>query len=108
MDRKQRNVWYKMTEHNPDYKIIFGKTEKEATDNTYNNMTVSLNLNASESGAHAGISFSIEDGYPEGQFNMNRTHASKGLSIEEARHLVDKLKCFISRGERFLEEYKQQ
>ncbi len=97
-----------MTEKRPDYKIVFGKDERESKGNSYNNMTISLGLSANEDGAHVGISFEIEEGYPEGQFDMNRARASKGISIEEAKQLVNKLNCFIIRGERFLEEYKEQ
>ena len=97
-----------MTQHHPDYKIVFGKTESESSNNTYNNMTVRLGLSANEDGAHAAISVTIEEGYPEGQFDMNRKTTSKSISIEEAKQLVMKLNCFITRGERFLEEYKQQ
>lgn len=94
--------------HNPNYKIVFGKQESESEGDSYNNIVVSLNLSANENGAHVGISFNIEEGYPEGQFEMNRSRASKSITIEEAEQLAKKLNCFVSRGKLFLDQYKEQ
>jgi len=89
-----------------EYNITFGTDEKTSHGNGYNNMSVDLNMRASGDDVAASILFTIAEGYPEGQFDMNRTHASKSLSIKEAEVLVAKLQDFITKGKSFLEFLK--
>lgn len=90
-----------------DYKIMFGKTEKESSGGHYNHLTVSLGLTAAAGGTSSLILFIIEEGYPEGQFDMKRISTSKAMTIDEAEQLVKKLNEFIERGKSFLSDYKQ-
>ena len=89
-----------------EYKIIFGKEEKEAGNNSYNNMSVDLYLKAGDESISASVLFAISEGYPDGQFDMSRSHASKSLSIAEAELLAAKLTEFAAKAKKFMEFVK--
>ena len=88
-----------------DFSIYFGNKEGDSRDG-HNNISAQLNLSTLLSVPIATIIFDIEKGFPVGHFDYERKSVRKGLSLEEAEKLKNKLDTFIKEGRKFLRKYK--
>ncbi|MFZ2970619.1 MAG: hypothetical protein WA063_05715, partial [Minisyncoccia bacterium] len=66
----------------------------------------SINATIKGNKTSVNIDFEIKSGYPDGQFDMDRTSALKTLSLNDAKKLAAKLNEFVIAGERFLSDNK--